>query len=88
MNSTKKKKKQKSLRGSIMVLCVGLVLLMAVAVGGNAVFSTKTMSAYTINTYEETVNEGYNKEIKSQVQSAISILKGEYEKVQAGEKTE
>lgn len=46
------------------------------------------MSTSAYNKYEEAVDDGYNVEIKSQVQSAISILESENAKAQAGIKTE
>ena len=38
--------------------------------------------------YEETMNDGYSMEIKSQVQSVLAILQAEYDKAGAGELTE
>ena len=82
------KKKYKSLRNSIMLMCAGIVILTALVVGGNAMLSVRTMAGYANQIYQEAVDEGYKTEIKSQVQSTIAILQSEYDKVQAGEKTE
>ena len=81
-------KKYKSLRNSIMLLCAGIVILTALVVGGNAMLSVKTMAGYANEIYQDAVDEGYRTEIKSQVQSTIAILQSEYDKAQAGEKTE
>ena len=82
------KKKYKSLRNSIMLLCAGSVILTALIVGGNSMLSVKTMAGYANQIYQDAVDEGYRTEIKSQVQSTIAVLQSEYDKAQAGEKTE
>ncbi len=82
------KKKTKSLRNTIMLLTGLLVVLTAVSIGLNGVLSIKDMSETAYNTYVAAVNSGYNAEIKSEVQSTISVLQSEYDKFLAGEKTE
>ena len=82
------KKKYKSLRNSIMVMCAGIVILTALVIGGNAMLSVRTMAGYANQIYQEAVDDGYRTEIKSQVQSTIAVLQSEYDKAQAGEKTE
>lgn len=82
------KKGKRSLIVSIMFLCAAVVVLTAMVVGGNAVFSIKALSASAYQTYETAVDEGYRTEIKSQVQSTMAVLQSEYDKFQAGEKTE
>ncbi|MCM1065304.1 MAG: methyl-accepting chemotaxis protein [Eubacterium sp.] len=83
-----KKKKVKSLVFAIMRLCIGVALLVAIVVGGVAILSINTLSQSSYLAYETTVDEGYQTEIKSQVQSTMAILQSEYDKFQAGEKTE
>lgn len=82
------KKKYKSLRTSIMLMCTGIVIFAALIVGGNAMLSVRSMTEYANEIYQDAVNEGYRTEIKSQVQSTIAVLQSEYDKAQAGEKTE
>lgn len=82
------KKRKKSIIVSIMLLCAVVVVLTAIVIGGNAVFSIKALSTSAYSTYENAVDEGYKTEIKSQVQSTIAVLQSEYDKFQAGEKTE
>jgi methyl-accepting chemotaxis protein len=84
----KKQKKQKSLIRSIMLLCGICVVLTALGIGANAIITVKQMSATSYGYYEDAMNDGYKLEIKSQVQSTIAILQSEYDKFQAGEKTE
>lgn len=80
--------KKGSLISSIMCLCGAVALVAAVGIGGNSIYSIKDMSVSTYETYENAVDLGYKTEIKSQVQSTISIIQSEYDKFQAGEKTE
>lgn len=82
------KKKSKSLVIAIMRLCGIIALLTAVVIGGMAILSIRTLSQSAYVAYETTVDEGYQAEIKSQVQSTMAILQSEYDKFQAGEKTE
>lgn len=83
-----KGQKKKSLIQSIMILCSAIVIISVVCVGAAAIRSIKNMDSSAYRTYEQAKNEGYNTEIKSEVQSAISILQSEYDKYQAGEKSE
>ncbi len=82
------KKRTKSLVFAIMRICVGVAVLTALVIGGTAVFSIRTLSQSAYFAYETTVDEGYKEEVKSQVQSTMAILQGEYDRYQAGEKTE
>ena len=69
-----------------MLLCSTIVVLTAFLIGLNAILSVKSMSGIAFQTYDDSVNAGYKKEIKSQVQSAMAIVQSEYEKFQSGEK--
>ena len=81
-------KKKKSLISSIMCLCGAVAAVTGIGIGANAIFSIGDMSTSSYDTYEEAVDEGYKTEIKSQVQSALAVIQSEYDKYQAGEKTE
>ena len=80
-------KGKKSLISSIMGICVAMSVISSLCIGGNCVYSIKTMSTSSYDKYEEAVDDGYNTEIKSQIQSAISILESEDAKAAAGLKT-
>ena len=82
------KKKYKSLRTSIMMLCAGIVFCAVMIIGGNALVSVQSMRESVNQIYQNAVDEGYRTEIKSQVQSTIAVLQSEYDKVLTGEKTE
>ena len=71
-----------------MVMCTSLVIFAALIIGGNAMLSVRSMTKYVEQIYQDAVDEGYAAEIKSQVQSTIAILQSEYDKAQAGEKSE
>lgn len=86
--SKSKKKKHGSLKWTITILCLVIVVLTACAVGLNGIISIKQISAQCYNTYEKASNDGYELEIKSQVQCTMAILQNEYDMVQAGTKTE
>ncbi len=83
-----KRGKKKSLRNSIMILVASVVILTALVVGVNAFISVGALSDYANEIYRNAVNDGYKQEIKSEVQSTIAVLQSEYDKAQAGEKTE
>lgn len=88
VRSSNSKQKKKSLIRSIMLLCSIIVMLSVVCFTSSAILSIKSMYSSAYKTYEQAKNEGYNTEIKSEVQSAISILQGEYDRYLAGEKSE
>ncbi len=71
-----------------MCLCGAVAAVTGIGIGANAIFSIGDMSTSSYDTYEEAVDEGYKTEIKSQVQSALAVIQSEYDKFQAGEKTE
>lgn len=81
-------KGKKSIIGIIMGICLAMSAITALGIGINAVFSIKTMSTSAYKKYSEALGGGYRTEIKSQIQSAVSILQSEYDKAQSGEKTE
>lgn len=82
------KKRGKSLKWSIMILCAIVVAVTAVSIGLNTVMSIRELSETSYSTYEKAMLDGYKLEIRSQVQSTLSIVQGEYDKFKAGEKTE
>lgn len=81
-------KKKKSLISSIMCLCGVVAAVTGIGIGANSIFSIEWMTTSSYETYEEAVDEGYKTEIKSQVQSALAVIQSEYDRFQAGEKTE
>lgn len=86
--SKSEKKKRGSLRWSITILCLIVVVLTAAAIGLNGILSIKHISGQSYKTYKSAKNAGYELEIKSQVQCTMAILQSEYDLVQSGIKTE
>lgn len=77
-----------SVKKSLMTLCISMVLAVSIVIGGVAIISIQSTTALAMTNYEEAMNEGYNTEIRSQVQSVITILQTEYDKYAAGTLTE
>lgn len=71
-----------------MSLCMGNVLVACLIIGIVAIVSIRTTTTMAVSDYEDAMNDGYNQEIKSQVQSVITILQAEYDKYEAGDLTE
>lgn len=78
----------KSVKQSLMTLCISLVMAVSIVIGGVAIASIQSTSTLAITNYENAMNEGYNSEIKSQVQTVITVLQTEYDKYVAGILTE
>ena len=71
-----------------MLICTLVVVVTAAGIGASAVCSLLSMATFAYNTYETAVDSGYHAEIKSQIQSAISVIEKEYQLYQDGEKTQ
>lgn len=80
--------KMSSMKKSLMTLCVTMVLVVSIVIGVIAIISIRTTSDLAVTDYENAMNDGYNDEIRYEVQSTIAILQAEYDKVQAGDLTE
>ena len=77
-----------SVKKSLMTLCITMVLLVSIAVGITAIISIRSTTDMAMSDYKNAMNEGYDTEIRSQVQTVITILQTEYDKFKAGELTE
>ena len=80
--------KRKSVKNSLTAMCMGMVLLASAVIGLVAIFSIRSSSSMALEKYNTAMNEGYNTEIKSEVQSVIAVLQAEYERQESGELTE
>lgn len=78
----------KSVKKSLMTLCISMVLAVSVVIGVVAIYSIDSTSTLAMTNYENAMNEGYNAEIRSQVQSVITVLQTEYDKYADGILTE
>ena len=80
--------KNKSVRRSLVIMCLFIVAVSVLVIGSVSVLSIKSMSKMANNNYETAMLDGYNSEIKAEVQSVISVLQAEYGQVTAGTLTE
>ena len=80
--------KGKSVKNSLMIMCLALVIVSTFVMGGVAILNIKTMTGYANSNYEDAMLSGYNTQIKDEVQSVISVLQAEYDRAQSGELTE
>ena len=77
-----------SMKKSLMTLCVTMVVVVSIVIGVIAMISISSMLNLAVMEYKTEMNDGYNKEIRFEVQSSIAILQAEYDKVEAGDLTE
>lgn len=81
-------KAKRSVKGMLISTCVLLVMVVSVILGGIAIWGIKSSTSMAIEEYKTAMNDGYNSEIKSEVQSVIHVLNTEYDRAQSGEITE
>ncbi|MDD6810734.1 MAG: cache domain-containing protein [Lachnospiraceae bacterium] len=82
------KSNAKSLRTTLISICVLLGAIIAVVIGVIGVVTAKSISNDAYEKYQTAKDEGYRAEIKSQVQSVLAVLQAEYDKAAAGEMSE
>lgn len=80
--------RNKSLKTTIVVACMVLSLIICIIMGLIGIISIRTSTDGAYNKYETAMNSGYETEIKSQVQSVLTILQAEYDRFTNGEITE
>lgn len=83
-----KEKKFISLKYQIIGVVSAIVISIAVIFGLFSAFQTHSLSDTGIEKYDQAMNDGYKTEIKSQVQSAMSVIQSYYDRFQGGEITE
>ena len=88
MNEQSSTKRSKSI-ATVLVLTIFAMIAVSVAVlGALGISFLKKSMDQNLETYEAAMGEGYTLEIKSQIQTAISVVQGYYDRAQAGEFTE
>lgn len=80
--------KFKSFRNSLMLICFLVAVVTASIIGTVSGISLSSTSKLSIEEYQQAMKDGYNNEIKSEVQSAITVLEYQYSQFQAGKITE
>lgn len=83
-----KNKSLRSMKTAIIITIFCLSAMNSLLMGSMGSYYLKESSKEQNQVYEETMYEGYYREIKSQVQSCINILKYYYEESQSGAMTE
>ncbi|MBO5033623.1 MAG: cache domain-containing protein [Lachnospiraceae bacterium] len=81
-------KAKRSIKTILTLFFVLSVIVISVIISALSIFSLRHSSTQAVRKYEDAMNEGYQTEIKSQVETAIAVLQAEYDKVQAGILTE
>ena len=84
----KKVKSLKSMKTTVIITIFCLSAMNSILLGSMGSYYLKESSAEQNQVYEETMYEGYYREIKSQIQSCINILNHYYEESQKGTMTE
>ena len=69
-------------RNLLTLITVSLVCLVAFILAGISIYNIKTATNRSSAEYENAMYNGYQLELKSQVQSAINVLQAEYNKIQ------
>lgn len=80
--------KRGSVKRSLVLMSLVLVLMSVIVIGGISIIGFRSMSNMANSEYEEAKIDGYDNEIKAEVQSVITILQGEYERALSGELSE
>lgn len=81
-------KGMKSLATMVVLVVFLLIAFAAICLGGLGIFFLRQSMTESVNDHEMTKNEDYRTEIKSQVQSAMAIVQGYYDRVSNGELSE
>lgn len=81
-------KRSTSIAFVIVMIVFSMVAATVLILGALGISFLKRSMNEDISTYEETMYDGYRMEIKSEIQSAISILQSYYDLAQSGELTE
>ena len=71
-------KKQHSVKTALVTMNLTLLFIVSLILGTLAIYSSRSSSNLAIREYRQAMNEGYNAEIKSEVQTVIQVLQTEY----------
>ena len=84
----RKRSRAKSLKTTLVLVCAVLGFVIGAVVGMIGVLTIRNISNGAYDEYAKAMDDGYRREIKSQVQSVLAILQAEYDKAAAGTLTE
>lgn len=74
----------RSVKNSLIIMCLGFVLVTSIILSAISIIGLKTSSDRSLSTYKDSQNSGYNTEIKSEIQTVITVLNSEYQKYKDG----
>lgn len=74
-------KKERSVKSSLVTMNLTLLFIVSLILGLLAIYSSKSSSSLAIREYKQAMNDGYNAEIKSEVQTVIQVLQTEYDTI-------
>lgn len=80
--------KKTSLKKMLIITYAAIALIVAAVVSGVAIYYIRSSTDMAYSNYEDAMNQGYNTEIKSEVQSSIAVIEYYYNRFKAGELTE
>lgn len=78
----------KSLATMVVLVVFILIAVTAVCLGGLGIFFLRQSMTESVNQYHETKDQDYRTEIKSQIQAAIAVVQGYYDRAANGDITE
>jgi len=88
MSSLIQQSSVQSIAVRIVTMAAAVVVAIGVVIGGIGIYSQASTTSQAQQVYSEATDSGYRQEIRSQVQSAISVLNTYYEMQQKGTLTE
>lgn len=92
MQKTKQNQKQskgiKSLAVTLSLMIFVLIAVTALLLGGLGIYFLNQSMKESTEQYETAMNQGYKTEIKSEVESAISVVQGYYDQFESGDLSE
>lgn len=80
--------RKSSLKKFLIITYAAIALIVAAVVSGVAIYYIRSSTDMAYSNYEDAMNQGYNTEIKSEVQSSIAVIEYYYNRFKAGELTE
>lgn len=88
MDERSKTKWSKSIATVLVLMIFAMIAATVIVLGALGISFLKKSMNQNLSTYEETMGQGYQLEIKSEIQAAIAIVQEFYDRSQAGELTE
>lgn len=80
--------KKSSLRRFLIITYALIASIVSITISAVAIYYIKSSTNVAYKNYEDAMNQGYNTEIKSQVQSSLAVIEHYYNRYKAGELTE